>query len=114
MPNLTIARFQKDQGDGPSEERCVAKPHPENVPGPFYVEDGRCITCGVPAEIAPDMFDWAKGDSHCFVSRQPCNPKQLDRMLHAMWAGEVDCIRYRGTDPAIARRIAEFGQEDSC
>src|SRR5688572_8197390 len=114
MSNLTIARFPRDQGDGSSEERCVAEPHPQNVPGPFYVENGCCLSCGMPSEIAPDMFEWEEGDTHCFVSRQPCDPKQLDRMMHAMWSSETMCIRYRGTDPVISRRIAEFGNEDSC
>src|SRR5688572_13797735 len=114
MPNLTRDPFQQNQGEGLSEEEYVAEPHPRNVPGPFYVENGCCLSCGVPFKIATDMFEWEDGDSHCFVSRQPCDPEQVDRMLHAMWSSEVECIRYRGADPAIARRIAEFGNKDSC
>lgn len=113
MPNLTWAGSKRDLIAGSSEGK-MAEAHPDNVPGPFYVENGCCITCGVPFEVAPDMFDWAEGDSHCFVKRQPCNPKQLDRMLHAMWSSEVECIRYRGADPTVARRIVEFGSGDSC
>lgn len=93
--------------------KTVTKAHPLNVPGPFCVEDGCCITCGVPEDIAPDMFGWAP-DPHCFVKQQPCNPDQLDRILQAMWSSEVSCIRYRGDDARIARRIAEFGLAECC
>ena len=30
----------------------------KNVAGDFYVEDGCCITCGVPTGIAPDIFEY--------------------------------------------------------
>jgi hypothetical protein len=90
------------------------KPHPQNVPGPFYVEDGCCITCGVPIDAAPDNFGWTEAGDHCFVKRQPVGLEETDRTLRAMWSAEVDCIRYRGDDPSILTRIAQFGQAGSC
>lgn len=92
----------------------MAKAHPRNAPGDFYVEDGCCITCGVPVEIAPDMFAWADADNHCFVRCQPTRADQVDRMIEAMGSAEVDCIRFRGSDLALARRIAEAGFAECC
>lgn len=90
------------------------KPHPQNVPGPFYVQDRCCIACGVPVDTAPDNFDWTEAEDHCFVKRQPVGPEEIDRTLRAMWSAEVDCIRYRGVDPSILARIAQFGLAGSC
>ena len=92
----------------------MANPHPCNVPGPFYVEDGCCITCGVPEATAPELFGWTEGDLHCFVWRQPGSPGETDAMVRALWSAEVDCIRYRGSDPALLKRIAELGSADLC
>ncbi|HET9638947.1 MAG TPA: ferredoxin [Allosphingosinicella sp.] len=92
----------------------MAKPHPSNAPGPFYVEDGCCIRCGVPHDIAPELFDWAEDESHCFVRRQPVDSEETDSMVRALWSAEVSCIRYCGTDPALLRRLAELGSAGEC
>lgn len=92
----------------------MPKAFPENAPGPFYVEQDCCITCGVPMEIAPDIFDWSANQSHCFVRRQPATADELDRTLQAMWSAEAECIRYRGADPLLADRIAQFGLGRNC
>lgn len=76
-------------------------------PGDFYVEADCCILCGVPEEIAPEIFE--TGDDHCFVKRQPCSQEEVDRAIRAMWSGEVDCIRYRGRDGGVLDRIARAG-----
>jgi len=89
-------------------------PHPENAPGDFYVEDGCCITCGIPLSEAPEVFDWAKGGNHCIVARQPQSSASVTRTLRAMTNAEVDCIRYRGTDPQVGRRLVEIGLATSC
>jgi len=92
----------------------MARAHPENAAGPFYVEDGCCISCGTPIDVAPDIFDWAKDGSHCVVKRQPAGAADLDRTMIAICRAEVDCIRYRGDNPLIARRIAESGNPSNC
>lgn len=91
-------------------------PHPENAPGDFYVEEGCCITCGVPMEEAPEVFAWANDpeSNHCVVAHQPRSARSIDRTLNAMWSSEVDCIRYRGADHDIVRRIVEMGNRDLC
>jgi len=84
-------------------------PHPANVPGPFYVEGGCCLACGVPEDIAPDLFGWVEGDMHCYVKRQPETPKELDRMREAMCSSEVDCIRARSCSPEFLLDLARAG-----
>ena len=90
-------------------------PHPANVPGPFYVEDGCCITCGVWEDIAPDLLAWTPdGDSnpHCIVARQPETDAEFGRMLRAMDAAEVACIRVRACRPDWAGRLRKAGLGD--
>lgn len=90
----------------------MSRAHRCNAPGPFYVEDGCCLACGVPFLYAPEAFEWQEGESHCFVARQPEDPEAVDRMVQALWGSEVECIRYRGDDPAILRRLAEMDAGD--
>ena len=91
-------------------------PHPENCAGDFYVVDGCCITCGVPQDEAPEVFAWANAPypSHCIVAHQPSTQASIDRTLLAMRSAEVDCIRYRGNDADISRRIVEIGEAAQC
>jgi hypothetical protein len=92
----------------------MPRAHPENVEGPFYVEHGCCLACGVPVDAAPDIFDWAGDESSCIVKRQPISPAELDRTMVAICSAEVDCIRYRGTDPEIFLRLAQAGHAENC
>jgi hypothetical protein len=92
----------------------MSNAHPSNAPDPFYVRNGCCITCGVPESVVPDLFGWTEDETHCFVRRQPVTPSEIDTMIEAMWSSEVDCIRYRGEDPALLTRIAEFGGAHGC
>jgi len=92
------------------------KPHAQNAPGDFYVEEGCCITCGIPVELAPTVFDWADEPypSHCIVKRQPGSDEEVTQTLEALLDGEVSCIRYRGRDADVARRIVEMGMAECC
>lgn len=88
------------------------RPHPSNVPGAFYVVDGCCTRCGVPDVTAPEHF--ADTDDHCFVRRQPATPRELDRVLLTVLQAEFRCVRYRGDDPDVLRRLAEMGEAETC
>jgi len=90
----------------------MAAAHPRNAPGPFYVVDGCCLSCAVWTSVAPDLF--AFDDNHCYVKQQPRSQVELDRMLVALWAAEVSCIRYRGHAPAIFERLGAMGQPELC
>jgi hypothetical protein len=89
------------------------RPHPSNVEGPFYVLDGCCTACGVPESVAPEHFAW-DGQNQCFVQRQPRTEAEVGRVLAAMRYAELQCIRYRGTDPEVMRRIAELDGPELC
>lgn len=73
----------------------------------FYVEPDCCLLCGVPEDIAPEIFE--TGETHCSVKRQPCSQGEVDKTIRAMWSSEVDCIRYRGRDAALLDRLAAAG-----
>lgn len=94
-------------------EDSTPKPHPKNVPGPFYVIDGCCTACGVPFSEAPGLFAY-DDTNHCFVSRQPSTPREFDQVFLAAWAAELQCIRYRGNDPQLLSRFAELGEPHLC
>ena len=109
-----LGRFGNSfRSDAASSDR--RPPHPANVPGAFYVEDGCCITCGVWEDIAPDLLAWTPdGDSnpHCFVARQPETDAEFGRMLQAMEVADLDCIRVRACRPDWASRLREAGLGD--
>lgn len=90
-------------------------PHPANVPGPFYVEDGCCISCGVWEEVAPDLLSWLDDTddkySHCFVKRQPETDAEFERMMDAMMVGEADCIRVHACKSEWLTRLRNEGLE---
>lgn len=93
------------------------KPHPANVPGDFYVEEGCCTMCEVPFAEAPDLFGTVqdpKGYLHCFVRRQPETGAELDQMVRAIRCAELKCIRYRGTDRLIQLRLVGEGEGEIC
>jgi hypothetical protein len=66
-----------------------------------------CILCGIPEEIAPELF--RTGEDHCFFLRQPRSRQEVDAAIEAMLSSEVDCIRYGGADPEIMKRIGRAG-----
>src|SRR5438045_3453432 len=94
-------RWETDMSD--------ARPiHPKNTAGPFYVLNGCCTACGVPTSLAPELFDFDSAD-HCYVKQQPCSDTEMEKALRVLRAQELDCVRYRGKDQAILRRLAEAG-----
>lgn len=93
---------------GPMETK---RPAPSDTQdGDFYVEPDCCLLCGVPESIAPNIFE--TGENHCSVKRQPTSQDEVDRTVRAMWSSEVDCIRYRGRDTSMLRRLARAGMAD--
>ena len=90
------------------------QPHPMNVAGDFYVEDGCCTDCGFPMVLAPSLFETiqdCRDYTHCFVQKQPENPIELKAMIESVYCAELRCIRYRGTDREIQTRL--FDNEDA-
>ncbi|GEL73278.1 ferredoxin [Myxococcus virescens] len=91
-------------------------PHPMNVAGDFYVVDQCCTACGVPTHHAPETFAFENDQpgASCYVQRQPTSPEEVDRALMVVRCQEFGCIRYRGTDPVILRRLTEADSGDQC
>src|SRR5258708_4237851 len=89
-------------------------PHPKNVPGPFYVVNGCCMTCMIPHVVAPTLMDFDTVEGHCFFSRQPENEEEVYQAIQAVAFSEVQCLRYRGNDPEVLRRLAEIDSSDAC
>lgn len=92
-------------------------PHPANVPGDFYVEDGCCTMCEVPFAEAPELFGTgqdSKGYLHCYVKRQPVSLTEHEQLLSAMRCAELKCIRYRGSDRLIQLRLIDRGAAELC
>ena len=94
-----------------SDER---KPHPKNAPGPFYVENGCCITCLAPHFEAPTLMGLDELEGHCFFQKQPESDQELYRAIRAVNVSEVQCLRYGGNDPDILRRLVEIGEANAC
>jgi glyoxylase-like metal-dependent hydrolase (beta-lactamase superfamily II)/ferredoxin len=69
---------------------------PENVPGPFFVDD-TCIDCAVCRHLAPLVFARSARELS-FVARQPASEEQRTRSLMALVACPTSSI---GTDPKI-------------
>lgn len=101
-------------GSGVMPTASRLPPHPANVPGPFYVEDGCCISCGVWEDVAPDLLAWLEDDDvpHCYVQRQPETDEEFERMMEAMQVGEVDCIRVHACKSGWIERLRTEGLGD--
>ena len=96
--------------DSPPQQR---RPHPKNVPGPFYVEDGCCLACGVWEIDAAPHFAWEDEPvPHCFVSRQPETDAEARNMAEAISKQEVDCIRFRGPNSAWRQMLRDAGLKE--
>ena len=88
------------------------KPHPQNVSGPFYVDDGCCLRCDVPKSVAPDMFKYTDDEQHCFVYRQPESAADLERMIEVLQFQDILCIRCRSRDRELLRKLRKHGITD--
>ena len=89
-------------------------PHPANVPGPVYVENGCCLGCAVWHDVAGDYLAWDDNGqgSHCYVRRQPADDQEFESIVAAMKMQEVDCIRLRGGPARWSARLIAEGQSD--
>ncbi len=87
-----------------------------NVPGPFYVQAGQCITCCLPEAQAPDLIGFHENseDDGCFFKKQPETPEELNRALLAMHVNCVASLRYAGTDVTILKRLHKLGMKEQC
>ena len=90
-------------------------PHPRNAPGPFYVEDGYCISCDAPRSEAPDLMgtDDGEGGYHCYFRKQPQTRDETERAVRACRVSCTQAVRYAGNDPAILDRLRQLNSAES-
>ena len=82
-------------------------PHPKNAPGPFFVEDGLCITCGMPELEAPDLIT-GTCEGHCYFKKQPSTPEEVKQAIAAVVICCCGAVQYGGDNPEIIREIARL------
>jgi hypothetical protein len=90
------------------------KAHPQNVEGPFYVEDGCCLCCDVPRTIAPEMFNYTEDERHCFIYPQPETSSDLEKMFQVLKTQDIMCIRCRSRDSGLLKQLRKQGLEHAC
>ena len=66
-----------------------------------------------PTSIAPELFEFDSSD-HCYVKRQPASHSELEEAVQVLRAQELGCVRYRGTDVGVLRRLGEAGEAEHC
>ncbi len=81
-------------------------PNPTAGAADFYVENGCCLTCGVPQSVAPDLVGWSDENAHCYWKKQPRTSEELDQALKVLDQQELGCHRYAGSDSEILARVA--------
>ena len=88
--------------------------YPANVPGPFYVANGECISCMAPEAAAPTLMGYEESPDgktgHCFFKKQPVGPEETDLAVHAVRIACCAALRYGGADPDV---LGQLGSE-SC
>jgi hypothetical protein len=84
-----------------------------NVAGDFYVEAGCCLSCGVPAHIAPQLFT-DHGLNHCYVHKQPETSDEMRLMSEVFATQDLGCVRYAGTDKATLLMLRSRNGAESC
>lgn len=74
-----------------------ADKYPDNVPGPFYVDD-QCIDCDACRETAPDFFTRNDDRGYSFVYRQPTSDDDTELCREAMEGCPVEAIGEDGNE----------------
>ena len=92
----------------PGERRA----HPLNVPGPLYVEEGCCLSCGVWELEGAGLLAWDNGDyPQCYVSRQPESDDDYRNVAAILAIQDVDCIRVRNCPSRLRAVLKAAGQQ---
>jgi hypothetical protein len=79
------------------------KRYPENVPGPFYVEDNLCIRCREPERVSPNLV--GGNVQHCYFKKQPRTADEFEQAIRAVEACCCGAYRYAGDDPNVTARL---------
>ena len=88
--------------------------YPKNAPGPFFVENAACISCGAPEHQAPDLMTHDENEEiiyHCYFERQPITPEETRQAVTACLVSCCDAVQYGGNDPKVLRLFDEIDAE---
>ncbi|MCB1165515.1 MAG: ferredoxin [Leptospiraceae bacterium] len=64
---------------------------PENVAGSWYV-DQTCVPCHLCMDEAPNLLQYADGETHTFFAKQPSNDEETKQAQEAMEACPTEAI----------------------
>jgi hypothetical protein len=93
------------------DDEIWVKRYPKNAPGPFYVENEGCVSCGAPEWAAPDLMTHDEGGEviyHCYFKRQPATPDETRQAVLACLVACCGAVRYGGNDPEVIRLFSEM------
>ena len=88
--------------------------YPKNADGPFYVENGMCICCGVPEDVAPDLMSHEitpENGYHCYFKKQPSTEQEVQQAIDAVSSSCCGAVNYGGNDPEILKCLAGIEEE---
>ncbi len=85
-----------------------------NAPGPFYVVDQECISCGAPGAAAEGLMSHGGSNAGCIFIRQPQTAAETKCAIFAVWSSCCGAVRFGGSDQEIVRRLSELGVSGSC
>lgn len=90
------------------------KPYKLNAPGDFYVEDGECISCALPASESPNLIgedEESEYGYHCYFKKQPQTDAEVEDAINAMHVSCCWALRYKGNDKNIIEKIKLIDSE---
>ena len=92
--------------------------HKLNVPGDFYVQDGECMSCMLPEEMAPELMGYfEEGNAgHCYFRKQPESQIEIDNAVLAIDVSCCGAVRYCGKNKDILKTLKRLnlkGQIDT-
>lgn len=76
-------------------------------PGEIYIAPECCTGCGVPALLAPELFE--DGAPVCRIKRQPQTATELRRALRVFRQQDLSCVRYRGGHSRVRPLLDKVG-----
>jgi hypothetical protein len=76
-------------------------------PGEIYIAAECCTGCGVPPQLAPELFE--EGAPVCRVRRQPETVSELRKALRVFRQQDLSCVRYRGAHSRVRHVLEKVG-----
>ena len=88
-------------------------PYKLNVPGDFYVENGECVACMLPAGESPNLIGEDEDSEygyHCYFKKQPDSENEVHDAINAMVVSCCEALRYKGKNETTIKLIIDAGE----